>query len=54
MQTQLLPDVDQANKLSATMRSFNVVADWLAGKAFRLKTANKVGLQHYRQRILHQ
>ncbi|HEV2663389.1 MAG TPA: hypothetical protein VG324_00660 [Blastocatellia bacterium] len=52
MQTQLLPDADQANKLSATMRAFNTAADWLAGEAFRLKTANKVELQqlYYCQR----
>src|SRR5262245_2564078 len=45
LQTQLLPDEDQARKLSATMRAFNAAADWLAGEAFRLKTANKVELQ---------
>src|SRR5882672_11090307 len=45
LQTQLLPDRDQAQKLSATMRAFNSAADWLAGEAFRLKTANKVELQ---------
>jgi putative transposase len=45
LQTQLLPDRDQARKLSATMRTFNAAADWLAGEAFRLKTANKVELQ---------
>jgi putative transposase len=51
LQTQLLPDVDQAKKLSATMRAFNAAADWLAGEAFHLKTANKVELQqlYYRQ-----
>ena len=51
LQTRLLPDGDQAKKLSATMRAFNSAADWLAGEAFRLKTANKVGLQqlYYRQ-----
>ncbi|HEV2665396.1 MAG TPA: hypothetical protein VG324_10810 [Blastocatellia bacterium] len=51
LQTQLLPDGDQAKKLSATMRAFNTAADWLAGEAFRLKTANKVELQqlYYRQ-----
>src|SRR5262245_36657213 len=33
------------------MRAFNTAADWLAGEAFRLKTANKVELQqlYYRQ-----
>jgi putative transposase len=45
LQTQLLPDRDQARKLSTTMRAFNTAADWLAGEAFRLKTANKVELQ---------
>jgi IS605 OrfB family transposase len=45
LQTQLLPDGDQAGKLSATMRTFNAAADWLAGEAFRLKNANKVELQ---------
>jgi putative transposase len=45
LQAQLLPDGDQARKLSATMRAFNAAADWLAGEAFRLKTANKVELQ---------
>jgi hypothetical protein len=41
LQTQLLPDGDQAKKLSATMRAFNAAADWLAGEALRLKTANE-------------
>ena len=45
LQTQLLPDRDQTRKLSTTMRAFNAAADWLAGEAFRLKTANKVELQ---------
>jgi putative transposase len=45
LQTQLLPNGDQAKRLSATMRAFNAAADWLAGEAFRLKTANKVELQ---------
>jgi putative transposase len=51
LQTQLLPDRDQAQKLSATIRAFNAAADWLAGEAWRLKTANKVELQqlYYRQ-----
>jgi hypothetical protein len=44
LQTQLLPDGDQSRKLSATMRVFNAAADWLAGEAFRLKTANKDGV----------
>jgi putative transposase len=45
LQTQLLPDRDQARKLSATMEAFNAAADWLAGEAFQLQTANKVKLQ---------
>src|SRR5215831_15340678 len=51
LQTQLLPDGDQAKKLSATMRAFNAAADWLAGEAFRLRTDNKVELQqlYYRR-----
>src|SRR5262245_36133869 len=45
LQTQLLPDGDQARKLSATMRAFNAAADWLAGEAFRLRIANRIKLQ---------
>src|SRR5215475_14077046 len=45
LQTQLLPDGDQARKLSGAMRAFNAAADWLAGEAFRLRNANKVELQ---------
>jgi putative transposase len=51
LQTQLLPDADQAKKLSGAMQAFNAAADWLAGEAFSLRTANKVELQqlHYRR-----
>jgi IS605 OrfB family transposase len=51
LQTQLLPDREQSQKLSATMAAFNAAADWLAGEAFRLQTANKVKLQqlYYRE-----
>ncbi len=51
LQTQLLPDKEQARKLASTMEAFNAAADWLAGKAFDLKTANKIKLQqlYYRQ-----
>jgi predicted transposase len=45
LQTQLLPDCDQAQKLSAAVRAFNAAADWLAGEDLRIKTANKVELQ---------
>jgi len=38
LQTQLLPDREQAQKLSATMQAFNA-ADWLASEAFCIKSA---------------
>jgi putative transposase len=49
VQLQLLPTKDDAIKLEATMRRFNEAADWLAGEAFALKSANKIALQktHY-------
>jgi putative transposase len=49
VQLQLLPSKDDAIKLEATMRRFNEAADWLAGEAFALKSANKIALQktHY-------
>jgi len=53
LQTQLLPDGDQAKQLSATMRTFNAPADWLAGEDFRLRTDNKVELQQLYYRQLH-
>jgi putative transposase len=51
LQTQLLPDQEQAQRLATTMAAFNAAADWLAGEAFKLQTANKVKLQqlYYRQ-----
>ncbi len=51
LQTQLLPETEQAQKLSATMEVFNTAADWLAGEAFKLQSANKVSLQklYYKQ-----
>jgi putative transposase len=45
LQTQLLPNQEQAAKLLATMTAFNTAADWLAGQAFELKIANKIKLQ---------
>jgi putative transposase len=49
VQLQLFPTKDDAMKLEATMRRFNEAADWLAGEAFALKSANKIALQktHY-------
>jgi putative transposase len=46
LQTQIFPDKEQARKLAATMEAFNAGADWLAGEAFKLQSANKVKLQH--------
>ena len=45
LQTQLLPDAEQADKLRATMERFNEAANWLAGKALERKLANKFALQ---------
>ena len=51
LQTQLFPDREQQRKLLAAMEAFNAAADWLAGEAFKLQTANKVKLQqlYYRK-----
>jgi IS605 OrfB family transposase len=45
LQTQLLPDADQAAKLAATVERFNAAANWLAGLAFERKVSNKFVLQ---------
>jgi putative transposase len=45
LQVQLLLDREQVQKLSATIAAFSEAANWLAGEAFKLKTANKVILQ---------
>ena len=49
LQTQLFPDAEQARKLAATISAFNAAANWLAGEALALRSANKVKLQqlHY-------
>ncbi len=51
LQTQLLPDTEQAQKLCTTMEACNAAADWLSGEAFKLQSANKVSLQklYYKQ-----
>lgn len=51
LQTQLLPNAEQAAHLKATIERFNEAAHWLAGEAFARKTANKVLLQklYYRE-----
>ncbi len=50
LQIQLLPDARQSCQLRETVERFNAAATWLAGKAFELRSANKVRLQqlHYR------
>ena len=50
LQVQIVPNAAQAAQLRATVQRFNVAANWLAGHAFKLHSANKVKLQqlHYR------
>ncbi len=45
LQTQLLPDESQGEKLKATVERFNEAANWLAGEAYNRKLANKFTLQ---------
>lgn len=45
LQTQLLPDPEQAYLLKDTLKAFNSACSWLAEKAFDLQCANKVELQ---------
>src|SRR5512135_3057600 len=45
LQTQLLPEADQATKPKATVERFNEAADWLAGVAFERQVANKIVLR---------
>lgn len=51
LQIQLLPDAEQSRALRDTVKGFNFAASWLAGKAFQLRSANKIKLQqlHYRE-----
>ncbi len=51
LQVQLLPTVDDAAQLRATVERFHAAANWLAGEAFAARSANKVELQraHYRE-----
>jgi len=46
VQLQLLPERDHANRLRGTVERFNEAANWLAGIAFKRRTANKLELQH--------
>lgn len=52
IQIQLFPTTEQAASLQATIERFNAAADWLAGEAFRRKTANKILLQQLYYRTL--
>ena len=45
LQTRLLPDEAQAASLKTTVARFNEAANWLAGEAFKRRTANKILLQ---------
>lgn len=45
LQVQLLPNHETAARLEATLRAFNTAATWVAGKAFELRSANKIQLQ---------
>lgn len=49
LQIQLLPDAQQSHQMRETLERFNAAAAWLVGKAFELRSANKVQLQqlHY-------
>lgn len=52
LQVKLLPDSEQSSQLLATVERFNEAATWLAGEAFRLRSANKVAIQKTHYRIL--
>ncbi len=45
LQIQLLPDKEQAVEMRQTVERFNEAANWLAAKALKDRTANKVLLQ---------
>ena len=45
LQIQMLPDIEQTAQMKATIERFNEAANWLAGHAFKRKTANKFYLQ---------
>lgn len=52
LQTQLLPDADQAATFKATVERFNEAADWLAGVAYERQVSNKFTLQKLAYREL--
>jgi putative transposase len=45
VQTQLIPDADQAAKLRSAVERFNEAANWLAGVAFERRLSNRIELQ---------
>lgn len=45
LQIQLMPDANQSIALRETLARFNEAASWLSGKAFELRSANKIELQ---------
>ena len=45
LQTQLMPDRENASKLKAAVERFNEAATWLAGVAFERRLSNKFELQ---------
>ena len=45
LQIQLFPDKEQAAQMRETIERFNEAVNWLAGKTFERKTANKFYLQ---------
>lgn len=49
---KLLPTPDQKQTLLSTMERVNAACDWLAERAFKLHTANKIQLQHLHYRDL--
>jgi len=45
IQLQLVPTESQAESLTQTMRRFNAACDWLAGRAYERRLANRYALQ---------
>lgn len=45
LQTQLLPDECQGEKLKATVERFNEAATWLASEIFKRRLVNKIAIQ---------
>src|SRR5437867_9616390 len=45
VRTQLLPDVEMAQALRATVERFNEACNWVAGVAFERQSSNRISLQ---------